>query len=164
VHVSVVCSLILEYSLIQIFRPVFAIFFTAWSSAIKRMIHPSSSSISRVHFIDTLADALVSLSHHTPAKPGDRTLMDALHPLCNSPNVSERDTPSNAEHLDGSPFSEACKRAREGALRTKGMKPKLGRAVYVELKEISELPPDPGAWGVAVLAEGFWDGFCGQGE
>lgn len=130
------------------------------------MIHPSSSSISRVHFIDTLADALVSLSHHTPAKPGDRTLMDALHPLCNySPNASG-DTPvqANADCLDTSPFAEACKRAHEGALNTKGMRPKLGRAVYVELKEDSELPPDPGAWGVAVLAEGFWDGFCNRSK
>ncbi|KAF9072416.1 hypothetical protein BDP27DRAFT_1418040 [Rhodocollybia butyracea] len=143
---------------------LFAIFFTAWSSAIKRMIHPSSSSVSRVRFIDTLGDALLSLSHHTPAKPGDRTLMDALHPLCNSPNASGKDAPSNPGHVDGSPFAKACKRAREGALHTRGMKPKLGRAVYVELKEDSELPPDPGAWGVAVLAEGFWDGFCGQGD
>ncbi|KAJ3914482.1 DAK1/DegV-like protein [Lentinula edodes] len=131
---------------------LFAIFFTAWSSAIKRMIHPSSTSVSSVRFMDTLSDALTSLSHHTSAKPGDRTIMDALYPLCDT-------TCSN-----GNLVAEACHRAHEGALNTRGMKPKLGRAVYVELKEGLELPPDPGAWGVAVLAKGFWAGFCEQAQ
>ncbi|KAJ3807345.1 DAK1/DegV-like protein [Lentinula lateritia] len=129
---------------------LFAIFFTAWSSAIKRMIHPSSTSVSSVRFMDTLSDALASLSHHTPAKPGDRTIMDALYPLCDATLTSS--------------VAEACRRAHEGAISTRGMKPKLGRAVYVELKEGLELPPDPGAWGVAVLAKGFWAGFCEQAK
>ncbi|KAJ3994626.1 DAK1/DegV-like protein [Lentinula boryana] len=152
---------------------LFAIFFTAWSSAITRMIHPSMTSISPIHFMDTLPDALNSLAHHTSAKPGDRTIMDALYPLCNAPVSS----PDSREGKEGSKSSlahdyrqdqdgnfnlvaEACRRAHEGALSTKGMKPKLGRAVYVQLKEELELPPDPGAWGVAVLAQGFLDGFC----
>ncbi|KAJ4490735.1 DAK1/DegV-like protein [Lentinula aciculospora] len=148
---------------------LFAIFFTAWSSAIKRMIHPSSSFVSSIHFLDTLSDALASLAHHTPAKPGDRTIMDALYPLCNTPvlspsigkgEVGSRSPRVSTDYLDGNLVAEACRRAHEGALSTKGMKPKLGRAVYVESKEGLELPPDPGAWGIAVLAQGFWDGFC----
>ncbi|KAJ3899480.1 DAK1/DegV-like protein [Lentinula edodes] len=150
---------------------LFAIFFTAWSSAIKRMIHPSSTSVSSVRFMDTLSDALTSLSHHTSAKPGDRTIMDALYPLCDttvplsdSRNADEVGFESSTECSNGNLVAEACHRAHEGALNTRGMKPKLGRAVYVELKEGLELPPDPGAWGVAVLAKGFWAGFCEQAK
>ncbi|KAH7868859.1 DAK1/DegV-like protein [Lentinula edodes] len=150
---------------------LFAIFFTAWSSAIKRMIHPSSTSVSSVRFMDTLSDALTSLSHHTSAKPGDRTIMDALYPLCDttvplsdSRNADEVGLESSTECSNGNLVAEACHRAHEGALNTRGMKPKLGRAVYVELKEGLELPPDPGAWGVAVLAKGFWAGFCEQAK
>ncbi|GAW05108.1 Dak1-domain-containing protein [Lentinula edodes] len=150
---------------------LFAIFFTAWSSAIKRMIHPSTTSVSSVRFMDTLSDALTSLSHHTSAKPGDRTIMDALYPLCDttvplsdSRNADEVGFESSTECSNGNLVAEACHRAHEGALNTRGMKPKLGRAVYVELKEGLELPPDPGAWGVAVLAKGFWSGFCEQAK
>ncbi|KAJ3928430.1 MAG: DAK1/DegV-like protein [Lentinula lateritia] len=150
---------------------LFAIFFTAWSSAIKRMIHPSPTSVSSVRFMDTLSDALTSLSHHTSAKPGDRTIMDALYPLCDatltssgSRNVDEVGLESSTECPNGNLVAEACRRAHEGAISTRGMKPKLGRAVYVELKEGLELPPDPGAWGVAVLAKGFWAGFCEQAK
>ncbi|KAJ3867129.1 DAK1/DegV-like protein [Lentinula novae-zelandiae] len=137
---------------------LFAIFFTAWSSAIKRMIHPSPTSVSSVRFMDTLSDALTSLSHHTSAKPGDRTIMDALYPLCDATLTSSTECPN------GNLVAEACRRAHEGAISTRGMKPKLGRAVYVEIKEGLELPPDPGAWGVAVLAKGFWAGFCEQAK
>ncbi|KAJ3878031.1 DAK1/DegV-like protein [Lentinula edodes] len=150
---------------------LFAIFFTAWSSAIKRMIHPSTTSVSSVRFMDTLSDALTSLSHHTSAKPGDRTIMDALYPLCDttvplsdSRNADEVGFESSTECSNGNLFAEACRRAHEGAISTRGMKPKLGRAVYVGLKEGLELPPDPGAWGVAVLAKGFWAGFCEQAK
>lgn len=121
--------------------------------------------------MDSLSDALASLSHHTPAKPGDRTLMDALHPFCNPGSSSSSNLgiplPSGGSGRDNAGtwnFAEACLRAREGALRTRGMKPRLGRAVYVEIKEgsDSELPPDPGAWGVALLIQGFRDGFYKQ--
>ncbi|KIK53456.1 hypothetical protein GYMLUDRAFT_232803 [Collybiopsis luxurians FD-317 M1] len=179
---------------------LFAIFFTAWAAAIKRMVHPSpsavsgasasaspgpgpgsGSAISSVRFMDTLEDALGALAHHTPAKPGDRTLMDALVPLCTA-SSSSSSSPSAAinatttpiggeggisENNHPCPFTEACIRAKEGALSTKGMKPKLGRAVYVGVESqgkegsgLSELPMDPGAWGVSVLAGGFWDRFC----
>ncbi|KAJ3965852.1 DAK1/DegV-like protein [Lentinula raphanica] len=159
---------------------LFAIFFTAWASAIERMIHPSPSAFSPVHLMDTLSDALASLSHHTPAKPGDRTIMDALYPLCHttttspsSPRTREvEDTrskhTSSSSHTDRSDqdqdnssdmIEEACRRVHEGALSTKGMKPRLGRAVYVEVKEGQEIPPDPGAWGITLLVKGFGDGF-----
>ncbi|KIK53459.1 hypothetical protein GYMLUDRAFT_63707 [Collybiopsis luxurians FD-317 M1] len=88
---------ILEDSMGGTISALFVIFFMAWAAAIKRMVHPSpsavsgarpspgpgfGSAISSVRFLDTLEDALGVLAHHTPAKPGDRMLMDALVLLC----------------------------------------------------------------------------------
>lgn len=83
--------------------------------------------------------AMAGLATYTPAKPGDRTLIDALAPFV-SGLVSAKD------------LNEAAKAARDGAEKTKGMKASLGRTVYVN--EIGEVP-DPGAVGIAVLAEGM---------
>lgn len=91
--------------------------------------------------------ALHDLSMHTPARPGDRTLVDALAPFC--------------EALSGAAgLEKAAQEARKGAESTRGMQAKLGRATYVggESGEAGNLPPDPGAWGVAVILEGFVDG------
>lgn len=94
--------------------------------------------------------ALVALSEHTPAKPGDRTFVDALHPFCTSLSA-------------GASFSVSVKAALEGAKKTSGMKPRLGRAVYMSKDlDIANLPPDPGAWGFAVLVEGLERGLFGE--
>jgi dihydroxyacetone kinase len=92
------------------------------------------------------AFALETLSTYTPAQPGDRTLMDALHPFVKS-------LPDGLE--------AAVKACQVGAESTKGMKAKLGRSVYVgEAGERWRDTPDPGAWGVLAVASGL----AGQGS
>ncbi|KAJ9668650.1 hypothetical protein H2201_001292 [Coniosporium apollinis] len=85
--------------------------------------------------------ALKTLQSVTPARPGDRTLMDALTPfvetLARTPNVRD-----------------AAAAARLGADRTMGMQAKLGRSVYVEASAYDRVP-DPGAIGLAELFEGL---------
>ncbi|KAL0635520.1 dihydroxyacetone kinase Dak1 [Maublancomyces gigas] len=83
--------------------------------------------------------ALVSLRKYTPAQPGDRTLVDALQPFI-------------ASLVGGKGIAAAAKAARDGAESTRGMKASLGRSVYVG--EVGDTL-DPGALGIAVLAEGF---------
>jgi dihydroxyacetone kinase len=83
--------------------------------------------------------ALVSLRRYTPAQPGDRTLVDALQPFI-------------IALAEDKGLVAAAKAAREGADSTKGMRPRLGRSVYVN--EIGDTL-DPGAVGIAVLVEGF---------
>ncbi|KAI5790138.1 Dak1 domain-containing protein [Geopyxis carbonaria] len=83
--------------------------------------------------------AMAGLGRYTPAQPGDRTLVDALHPWL----------VTLAETKD---LKMAAQAAREGAESTKGMRPKLGRTVYVG--DIGKVP-DPGAIGIAVFAEGL---------
>ncbi|KAH8148368.1 uncharacterized protein LAJ45_07469 [Morchella importuna] len=83
--------------------------------------------------------ALVSLRRYTPAQPGDRTLVDALQPFI-------------VALAEDKGLVTAAKAAREGADSTKGMRPRLGRSVYVS--EVGDTL-DPGAVGIAVLVEGF---------
>ncbi|KAL8400555.1 hypothetical protein RB594_000810 [Gaeumannomyces avenae] len=75
------------------------------------------------------------LSAYTPARPGDRTLVDALHPFV--------ETLSQTGDL-----TKATLAAREGAESTKGMQASLGRSVYVGGSGFEQVP-DPGAWGLA---------------
>lgn len=82
-----------------------------------------------------------ALSKYTPARPGDRTLVDALHPFV---EVLGRTG-------DVKQAAEAAKAAAEG---TKGMKASLGRTVYIGGSGYEEVP-DPGAWGLAYFFLGL---------
>jgi len=88
--------------------------------------------------------ALQNLGTYTPARPGDRTLVDALTPFCLSLG-------------EGKSLEESVKACKKGAEDTKGMKARLGRATYVASME-GDMPPDPGAWGVWALTEGLAKG------
>lgn len=76
-----------------------------------------------------------ALSRYTPARPGDRTLVDALYPFVDT--LSETGDVNKA--------ADASKAAAEG---TKGMAASLGRTVYVGGEGFQQVP-DPGAWGLA---------------
>lgn len=90
------------------------------------------------------ADALETLYAATPARPGDRTLVDALDPFVKALAA-------------GKSLEEAARAAKEGAEGTKGMNASLGRAVYVDSAGYDRVP-DPGAVGVAKLVEGLFEG------
>jgi len=94
----------------------------------------SSSSLPQI-FATALSSASKSLSNYTPAQPGDRTLIDALHPFVETLKES-------------GDVKKAAQAARKGAEGTKGMKASLGRTVYVGGKGFEEVP-DPGAWGLS---------------
>lgn len=85
--------------------------------------------------------ALDSMSKYTPAKVGDRTLVDALAPF--------------TETLEKTgDIKEAAKAAEDGAASTKGMQASLGRTVYVGGEGWQNVP-DPGAYGLAVFFSGL---------
>ncbi|KAI0114436.1 dihydroxyacetone kinase [Nemania sp. FL0031] len=91
--------------------------------------------------------ALDNLSRYTPAKVGDRTVMDTLIPFAEGLAVN------------GS-FDEGVAAAVAGAEKTKSLKPRLGRATYVGAGQDAsqDLPPDPGAWGAMVVIQGLQAG------
>lgn len=90
-----------------------------------------------------LKHASESLSHYTPAQPGDRTLVDALHPFVEVLNAT-------------GDVKQAAEASRKGAEGTKGMQASLGRAVYVGGTGYEQVP-DPGAWGLSELFLGLAD-------
>ncbi|KHJ32405.1 putative dihydroxyacetone kinase [Erysiphe necator] len=81
------------------------------------------------------------LGNYTPARPGDRTLVDALYPFVET----------LAETGD---LLKAAIAARKGAEETKGLKARLGRTVYVGGSGYEEVP-DPGAWGLSEFLLGL---------
>ena len=85
--------------------------------------------------------AMDSMGKYTPAKEGDRTLVDALAPFVETLNET-----SNVQ--------KAAKAADDGADKTKGMKASLGRTVYVGGQGWQDVP-DPGAHGLAVFFKGL---------
>jgi dihydroxyacetone kinase len=82
-----------------------------------------------------LKQASEALSKYTPAQPGDRTLVDALHPFVETLNST-------------GDVKKAAEASRKGAEGTKGMKASLGRTVYIGGSGFEQVP-DPGAWGLS---------------
>ena len=119
---------------------IFSIFLAAFASAIKSM-PASKEKLNAQTWAAAAKSALSQLQLATPARQGDRTLMDALEPFIES-------------FSSGAPVDVAVAEARAGVEATKGMKAAFGRAVYVEETSWSVVP-DPGAIGVLCLIEGL---------
>ncbi|KAK3708546.1 dihydroxyacetone kinase Dak1 [Vermiconidia calcicola] len=121
---------------------LYAIFLNALAHGLRSQ---SGSQADPSVWAKALKVAMESMGKYTPAKEGDRTLVDALAPF--------------VEQLGSSgDVGKAAQAAEEGAKKTKGMKASLGRTVYVGGSGYEEVP-DPGAYGLAVffsaLAEGL---------
>lgn len=123
---------------------LYAIFLNALAYGL-RQHSPSSPQPATTETWAKVLDASVqSLSKYTPAKPGDRTLMDALYPYVQT-------------LLESGNIDSATEAAQKGAQGTKGMRASLGRTVYVGGEGFEEVP-DPGAHGLAEFLVGLSDG------
>jgi triose/dihydroxyacetone kinase / FAD-AMP lyase (cyclizing) len=122
---------------------LYSIFFAALTAALARQA--SGSVLNFKAWVAAVSEALSRLQQATPARQGDRTLMDALEPFVRT-----------LEKSDGTPTSlaVAVAQAKTGVEATKGMKASLGRSVYVEASNW-EAVPDPGAVGVLAILEGI---------
>lgn len=90
-----------------------------------------------------LTFAMNALSSYTPARVGDRTVIDALVPFTDALSA-------------GKGLQQAAQAAMDGANATKAMPASLGRAVYVGMEsEWKGKIPDPGAWGLAKFLVGL---------
>jgi dihydroxyacetone kinase len=123
---------------------IYAIFFNALAHGLRQNAPSSPGQVTTSIWAKALESSLKALGKYTPAKPGDRTLMDALSPFV--------ETLSQTESID-----KAAAAAQKGAQGTKGMKASLGRTVYVGGQGFQEVP-DPGAHGLAELLMGLSDG------
>ena len=111
---------------------LYAIFFNALVASLRSQGQGEASPAVWASALRLSCDAL---SRYTPARPGDRTLVDALYPF-----VEVLETTGDVRQA-----AEAAQKAAEG---TKGMKASLGRTVYIGGSGFEQVP-DPGAWGLA---------------
>ncbi|KAG7112315.1 Dihydroxyacetone kinase like protein [Verticillium longisporum] len=128
---------------------VLGIFFVSLRVAMQRDAAIARTQGQEALWAGALTTALQNLRRYTPAKVGDRTIMDALIPF--------------AEGMAAGGFTAGVEGAVGGAESTKGMKPRLGRATYVGVRsgdEGREIPPDPGAWAARVTVEGLLAGMA----
>ena len=93
----------------------------------------------------------MALGKYTPARVGDRTLVDALDPFVKELTISQ-DLGKAAEaarvgYLPLCWYADLCR-----AAETTQMTARLGRSTYVGGES---LPPDPGAVGLAALVQGI---------
>ncbi|KAL2025076.1 hypothetical protein VTK56DRAFT_78 [Thermocarpiscus australiensis] len=117
---------------------LYAIFLNALVAALRSQ---GSGGASPKVWASALKQSCDALSRYTPARPGDRTLVDALYPFV---DVLERT----------GDVKQAAKAAQNAAEGTKGMKPSLGRTVYIGGSGFEQVP-DPGAWGLASFFVGL---------
>jgi len=123
---------------------LYAIFLNALAGGIRIQTDGGAKKADAKVWAKALSIAMDSMGRYTPAKPGDRTLVDALAPF--------------TEQLGASgDVQKAARAAEQGAKNTKGMKASLGRAVYVGGSGFEEVP-DPGAHGLAEFFAGLAEG------
>jgi triose/dihydroxyacetone kinase / FAD-AMP lyase (cyclizing) len=122
---------------------IYSIFLNSLIHGLRQQDNDSPCPVITETWVTALAYSLDALGKYTPAKVGDRTLIDALLPFCTK----------LAETRD---IQAATKAAQEGAEATKHMKPSLGRTVYVGGEEtwLGKIP-DPGAYGLSEFLAGL---------
>jgi dihydroxyacetone kinase len=96
-----------------------------------------------------LAAAVDAIAELGGAKPGDRTMLDALHPAATAFAAGLAAGRSAAEA-----WSAAVSAAEEAAAATAQMYPRLGRASYLGERAIGT--PDAGAMAVAIWMKAIW--------
>lgn len=112
---------------------ILGIFFVSMTAALQANVAAMSKNPTAL-WAKAVATALGNLQRYTPAKVGDRTVMDVFIPFAKTMG-------------DSGSFEKAVQAAVQAAEGTKKMTPRLGRATYVGVEEGKDMPPDPGAWG-----------------
>ncbi len=102
-----------------------------------------SDSVGISEWAEALAQGSQAISELGGAKPGDRTMLDALHPfLTTLKKATSIQSPREA-------ILAAVEAAEHGAEATARMKPRLGRSSYLGDRVLGH--PDPGAKALAIL-------------
>ncbi|KAH0170529.1 dihydroxyacetone kinase, partial [Aureobasidium melanogenum] len=121
---------------------IYAIFLNALAAGLRAQSPDSGKKeVTTEIWAKAAKQALEGLGKYTPARPGDRTLVDALEPFI------EQLAATND-------LKKAAQAAKEGSDATKGMKASLGRSVYVGNEGFKEVP-DPGAYGLSEFLTGL---------
>nr|POF14102.1 dihydroxyacetone kinase 1 [Quercus suber] len=123
---------------------LYAIFLNALAHGLRSQRSDGNRPAGPKEWSTAMTIAMESMGKYTPAKVGDRTLVDALAPFVETLTES-------------ADVQIAAQAASEGSKKTKGMKASLGRTVYIGGSGFEEVP-DPGAHGLAVFFNGLAEG------
>ena len=99
-----------------------------------------SHTLERAQWVQAFEEGCLAISELGGAKPGDRTMLDALYPFVNAWKQENEATPQAAW--------AAVEAAEQGAESTAQMKPSLGRSSYLGDRVLGH--PDPGARAVSI--------------
>jgi dihydroxyacetone kinase len=123
---------------------IYALFFSGLAAKLRDL--DSSVTMGLQEWALVALGGLETVQQVTPARAGDRTLMDALEPFVESLK---------------SGINQGVEAARKGSESTKGLKPAFGRAVYVN-EQGWEQVPDPGAMSILAIVEGISKALAGS--
>jgi triose/dihydroxyacetone kinase / FAD-AMP lyase (cyclizing) len=118
--------------------PFYGVFFLRAGNALNR-----NGATTATQWADALEEGCQAISELGGAKPGDRTMLDALGPFVESMKAGAAEGLHTAEILH-----KAVEDARRGADSTSQMMPRLGRSSYLGQRALGH--PDPGAAAVAI--------------
>ena len=96
---------------------------------------------------------LRSLEKHTKARVGDKTMMDALAPAIAALQGAAGEGKGIEEML-----SEAAQAAQQGALSTRGLMARFGKAKFSQERSLGH--QDAGATSMALVFRGFYEGLA----
>jgi len=113
---------------------IYSILLTSAASAFQ-----NKESIEAEDWVKALRSGLDAVMLYGGARPGDRTMIDALYPALTlmEANISRLETDMSGV------VKEAVEAAKQGAAATKSMKAQAGRASYVAAEKVTN--EDPGA-------------------
>jgi phosphoenolpyruvate---glycerone phosphotransferase subunit DhaL len=109
------------------------------------------------HLAASFGAGLSAVTKQTKAKPGDKTMMDALQPAVEAFSVAAKEGKSVEEAMQ-----DAASAAQTGADTTKDMIARFGRAKF--LGEKTRGTPDAGATSIALLFRGFSEALTQEEE
>jgi triose/dihydroxyacetone kinase / FAD-AMP lyase (cyclizing) len=115
--------------------PFYGVLFLRCGNVIGR-----SPTMEKAQWVQALEEGCQAISELGGAKPGDRTMLDALYPFVNKLKQAS-ETTSQAVRV-------AVEAAEQGAAATTQMKPKMGRSSYLGDRVLGH--PDPGARAVSI--------------
>ena len=122
--------------------PLLGSFFMGMSEAAVGKDQASAADVAAI-----FEAGLAKLRAQTPAKPGDKTMVDALVPAVAALNSADMTVPQA--------MSKAADAAAQGAESTKAMQAKFGRARNLGARTIGLV--DPGATSISLMFAGFRD-------
>jgi dihydroxyacetone kinase-like protein len=131
--------------------PLLGSMFLGMASAADQLETGGSAGLDGASLAKVVEAGVTAMCEQTKAKPGDKTMLDALVPAAAAVSKAAPEMPL------GDCLRESAVAARRGAEATSTMRARFGRAQHLGDRTLGHL--DPGAMSIALIFEGFYEGF-----